>query len=354
MSRSFEPHPQFRLLRAAIDVPQAVVRRLAGPPIVVDGAELDPWVQYMLWLRDRSPQPRWSAPGLSLPQRRAMSDREARLGMPLAKGVVVTQAALDGPSGPLRIRIYRGARTASEPPILLFLHGGGWSIGSLDGYEGPVRMLARITGAVVVSLHYRLAPEHPFPAAVADAVAAYDWAMQASGQLGARAGRVAVMGDSAGGNLAAVLSTVLRDRGTGPVPLAQGLLYPVTDLTFSQPSHEQFGEGFFLTAQEMHWFRGQYVPESAQWQDPMVSPLLAQRHDGLPPTMIWTAGFDVLRDEGEAYGRALAEAGQDVEVRQEASMIHGFFNMGMIPGGMERAARVCREMGSLLHRSSRE
>lgn len=338
MTRAFESNPAFRLTSALLRLPLP-----AGPPVVLDGQTLDPHLQRMLAAMSRNPFLNPRDP--SLQQRRTLVERGARTAMPLAKGIVGEDRIIDGPGGDLPVRIYRADNLAGTPPAILYLHGGGFSVGSIDSHEGLARMLARITRCAVVSVAYRLAPEHPHPAAVEDCVAAYDWLAANTAQVGARPGRVAVAGDSAGANLAAVVSMLVRDRGTTATPIAQLLLYPVTDLRMGHPSHELFAEGFYLTAADMHFYRTAYAPD---WTDPTASPLLADRFDGLPPTRVWTAGFDPLRDEGEAYATAIAEAGGDVVCERAPSMIHGHFSMCMVPGGLQRTADMCRQAGSLV------
>jgi len=150
------------------------------------------------------------------------------------------------------------------------------------------------------------------------------------------------------GTLAAVVSASVRDRGTTQGPLAQALLYPATDLRMVDPSYRLFADGFFLTARDMHFYRDRYAPRAEQWSDPRASPAMADRFDGLPPTRIWTAGFDPLRDEGERYGRSLADSGVRVTALREPSMVHGYFSMGLLPGGLQRTADMCRAVGALV------
>jgi len=343
MTESFQPNPLFRLAQAGMRPPIPVVRRVVGPPAIVDGQQLDPYSQWLLWVERHSAVPMIThSSRFTVSQRRLIIQYTSSFGTPKARGVATRDQSIDGPGGPIPIRTYRAGGVGSGPTLLYF-HGGGWVMGSIHTHDAQCRMLARITRATVVSVDYRLAPEHPHPAAVEDCLAAYDWA--------ARQGEVAVLGDSAGGNLAAVVSQLVRDRGTTPTPIAQGLIYPATDLRLESRSHTLFGDGFLLTTHEMGWFRGHYAPRPEQWLDPTVSPLLADRFDGLPPTRIWTAGFDPLRDEGEEYGAALAAAGVPTSVRREPSMVHAFFSIGALPDGLLRIARICHEMGALMARA---
>jgi acetyl esterase len=198
-----------------------------------------------------------------------------------------------------------------------------------------------------MSVDYRRAPEHPFPAGREDALAAFRWAIDNPRELAIRPGAVAVMGDSAGGNLAALVCHRARDEG-GPLPLAQGLVYPVTDLRGTSESMQLFAEGFFLTRSDIEWFLQQYLPDPSLRSSPAVSPLLAKDLSGLPPAHVWTGGFDPLRDEGRAYADRLAEAGVPVRYRCLDDQVHGFFGLGALPYGVGQARAICREMGELL------
>jgi acetyl esterase len=220
-------------------------------------------------------------------------------------------------------------------------------IGDLDTHDTACRLLAREADAGVLSIDYRLAPEHRFPAAVDDALAAFRWAAANAADLGFDRARVAVAGDSAGGNLAAVV-TQLAMRDGGSRPAAQLLAYPVTDLSTKHASYRLFADGFLLTERDMDWFRAHYLPDAASAFDPRASPLLAPDLGGLPPAVVLTCGFDVLRDEGEAYARRLEEAGVRVALRRNAGLIHGFCNaVGVSPlsrTAMIEGVRLLREL----------
>jgi acetyl esterase len=333
MTRHFHPNPGFRAAQAALDIPPVVARRLAGPPVEVDGNVLDPSVQ--LLMRAERGNPMTASATKDPVERRARMRRETALAMPRAKAVVTTDLVI--PAG-VRLRTYDAGPWRDR--AIVYLHGGGWVVGDLDSHDGVCRMLARITGAAVVAVDYRLAPEHPFPTALDDVREAFTWVRDRISP------RVAVMGDSAGGNLAAVLAARLRDARE-PGPFAMGLVYPATDLRMTAPSHRTFAEGFFLSEDDMHWYRRCYLG-SHDPADPDASPLLARSHAGLPPTAVWTAGFDPLRDEGRAYAEALRTAGVPLRHREEATQVHGFFGMGMLPGGLPRIARICHDMGRLM------
>jgi acetyl esterase len=227
------------------------------------------------------------------------------------------------------IRVYTPQDAiGGDAPLLVWLHGGGWVIGDLDTADAVVRALANRSGAVVVSVDYRLAPEHTAPAALDDALVALTWAVENAELLGVDAGRVAVGGDSAGGNLAAVLCQRVRDE-FGPDIDFQLLVYPVIDCTLSHPSIDENAEGYFLTKDTMVWFVGHYLG-GVDPKDPSVSPLHADSLAGLPPALVITAEFDPLRDEGEAYAAAMREAGVAVESVRYDGQIHGFFGMAAL------------------------
>src|ERR1700691_2510492 len=221
----------------------------------------------------------------------------------------VEDRTVPGPGGDIRIRIYR-PEGAESAPLVTFFHGGGWVIGDIDTHDGSCRILSRRTGAVVVSVDYRLAPEHPFPAALDDCDAAVTWVAGQAEDLGGDPGRLAVAGDSAGGNLAAAVTLRARERG-GPAIAAQPLVDPAVDFTTVRPSELSTGEGYLLTAAAMHWFAAQYLGDHDP-SDPRASPLLADL-TGLPPAVVATAEFDPLRDEGRAYADALRDAGVAVD-----------------------------------------
>jgi acetyl esterase len=247
----------------------------------------------------------------------------------------VDDRTVPGPAGPIPVRVY--VPTAERPaPALVFFHGGGWVICDLDSHDGLCRSLANGAGCIVVSVDYRLAPEAKFPAAAEDAYAATRWVHENAGSLGADPARIAVGGDSAGGNLAAVVSLMARDRG-GPPLVFQLLVYPVTDCSFDTDSYRDNAEGYFLTRAGMQWYWEQYLSDASEGRHPYASPLRAEDLSGLPPALLVTAEYDPLRDEGEAYGRRLAQAGVPATVRREDGMFHGFFSFGPVLDASRRA-----------------
>jgi acetyl esterase/lipase len=237
----------------------------------------------------------------------------------------VEELTIPGPGGAIRARLYVPEGAPAARPLLVYLHGGGWVVCDLDTHDNLCRFLARESGALVLSVDYRLAPEHPFPAAVEDALAAFHFGLEQAGGLGADPGSVAIGGDSAGANLAAVVSHLMVAEGGSP-PVFTLSIYPVTDLSEKRASYRLFGDGFVLTEAHMDWYRSHYLPDDAAALDPRASPLLFEDFAGLPPTYIATAGFDPLRDEGEEYARRLREAGVPVALKRHPGLIHGFAN----------------------------
>jgi acetyl esterase len=254
-------------------------------------------------------------------------------------GPAVPMAAVDdrvvpGPAGELPVRVYT---PQGEPPfpIVVFFHGGGWVVGTLDTYDPLCRALAAAVPAVVVSVDYRVAPEHRFPAAVEDAYAATLWASRNAAELGGAQHRLAVAGDSAGGNLAAVVALGARDRG-GPAIAFQLLVYPALDAAADTVSWREHAEGLPLTAAGMRWYWDHYLGE-ADGSAPDASPLRAAFVGGLPPALVLTADHDVLRDEGEAYAARLQRAGVPAEVRRYPGVVHGFFRWRGVTGAADAA-----------------
>jgi acetyl esterase len=291
---------------------------------------LDPQVRHVLELALKAGRPPYHQ--LTPKEARQMfrETRPASTPAPPAIGLVKDLVA-EGPLGPIPLRLYRPKDVAPTTalPVLAYFHGGGWVIGDLDTHDVLCRQLTAEAGVSVVSVDYRLAPEHRFPAAVDDAWAATRWIAAHAAELAVDAGRLAVGGDSAGGNLATVVALLARDHG-GPAIALQSLVYPVTDATMETRSYRDSGEGFLLTRDSMKWFLDQYLSRAADAGDWRVSPLRARSLEGLPPALVVTAGFDPLRDEGEAYAARLREAGVRVDAVCYGGMIHGFVPMGRL------------------------
>jgi acetyl esterase len=278
--------------------------------------------------------------------RREMSTMSA-LTSPVRTTVRAVDRLVPGPDSPIPVRIYRPLGAVADLPAIVFAHGGGFVNGGLGSHDPTCRLLADVARCVVVAVDYRLAPEHRFPAAVDDVVAAYRWVLDHTGELGILPGAVGAMGDSAGATLTAVLCLEARRLGL-PQPVAQCLVYPLTDLHMRAPSYTTFAEGFGLTKRNMDWYREQYAPDPATWDDPRLSPLLADDHSGLAPAFVVTAGFDPLRDDGEAYADALRAAGVPVTYRCYDDMIHAFHGVLVLPDAAAAATEIDAFMGALL------
>ncbi len=313
-------------------IPAAAKRALlGGRSVVIDGNTLDPALQLML-----SAARAVGIDGLVIdddPGASRVRIHQECVELPGPQiHVEVADLSLPGPAGEIPARHYRPPH-GGPAPLLVFYHGGGFVIGDLDTHDALCRLTCRDAGIHVLSVDYRLAPEHPAPAAVEDAYAAFTWAYQHAPELGAAPGRVAVGGDSAGGNLAAVVCQLARDEG-GPAPVLQWLIYPRTDFTGQTRSLSPFARGFLLTKRDIDWFEAQYLRRSGvDRSDPRVSPLLAESLSGLAPALIAVAGFDPLRDEGESYAAALRAAGTAVDLRCMGSLTHGFANLFQLGGG---------------------
>jgi acetyl esterase len=251
--------------------------------------------------------------------------------------------AIAGPGGPLRVRLYW---PKGDGPFgaCLYFHGGGWVLNSVDTHDDLCRRLCDASGCVIVSVDYRLAPEHRYPAAIDDGYAALEWVAAHAAEVGIDPARIAVSGDSAGGNIAAVLCLMSRDR-RGPPIRFQALVYPIVDCDLNRQSCLENAEGYFLTRSQMIWFWDQYLPDVPRRAEPYASPLRAASHAGLPPAYILTAEFDPLRDEGEAYAETLRRAGVAVTLHRYDGLIHAFMRRVEI---FDAAKQAIAEMGQAL------
>ncbi|GAA4233243.1 alpha/beta hydrolase [Actinomadura meridiana] len=301
-------------------LPRPVKRLIVGAPVRADGQELDLDVQLLL-----------------LMTRLENGDLAARTVERARRGLERGQIYLDRrPSRPVRTRdvdaggvparLYTPQGLPPGSPLLVYYHGGGWVVGGIDTHDTVCRYLAVHAEVRTLSVGYRLAPEHRYPAAADDALAAYEFAVTGAEKLGADPEAVAVGGDSAGGNLAAVVGALAARR-----PAFALLLYPATDMTVRRRSRELFADRFYLTDRAMTWYADHYCPDRARRAEPAASPLLADLRE-FPPTYLVTAGFDPLRDEGEAFAARLADAGVPVAARRQADLVHGFANMWPLGG----------------------
>ncbi|WP_433870952.1 alpha/beta hydrolase [Saccharopolyspora sp. CA-218241] len=330
-----QPKVETAVARGLFALPGPAKRLLAGSPITVDGQRLALEAQLLLKLQQLGGQHGLSA-GNAEVARAAMRRGSGLFGSARVPGVVVADRSIPGPHGALNARVYRPRELTEPGDLLVFYHGGGWVIGDLDTHDDLCRFLARHAGVRVLSVEYRLAPEFPFPAAYDDALHAYRFAVEHAEELGSSRERIAVGGDSAGGNLAASVAVHAATGGL-PRPSFQLLIYPAVDATTRRPSRELFGNGFLLTDGDMDWFMGQYAPSVDERGDPRLSVLLAEDVSAAPPAHVVTAGFDPLRDEGEAYAERLAGAGVPVVTRRFPDLIHGFASLGAVGGRFREA-----------------
>jgi acetyl esterase len=323
------PAAEHRLVRFVCGLPPRLQRLFFGAPPVLDGQQLAEDIHALLWL-DRLvyDDDGGFSKSKGVEKTRAKRRKEARIvahrpPVPMER---VEALELPGPEGSIPARLYTPPGAGDPAPLLVYFHGGGWVIGDLDTHDDPCRFLAANTGARLLSVAYRLAPEHPFPAAAEDAFAAYEWTAANAERLGIDAGRIAVGGDSAGGNLAAAVCLMAHEAGA-PSPAMQLLIYPVTETAGTAESRRTFAEGFLLTRSDMDWFEEHYLPPDVDCEDPRVSLLNATSFSSLPPAYIAVAGFDPLRDEGIAYAERLREAGVRVALRRHPGLIHTFANL---------------------------
>ncbi|RBY83050.1 alpha/beta hydrolase [Geodermatophilus sp. TF02-6] len=260
---------------------------------------------------------------LSVSQARDLAAAFKDMQAPAPEMASVRDLTVPGPAGNLPVRVY--TPTGSPRGVLVYFHGGGWVIGTIEIVDSPCRALADAAGCVVVAAQYRLAPESAYPAAPEDCYAVTQWVAEHEAELGTEPAGIVVAGDSAGGNLAAVVALMARDRG-GPQLAFQALIYPVTDVaSFETDSYGQNAEGYLLTARSMRWFRDHYVPDESRRAEPYASPLRADDLSGLPPAFVAVAEFDPLHDDGERYAKALEQAGGQVELKRYEGQIHGIF-----------------------------
>ena len=270
-------------------------------------------------------------------ERARNADAMAALWGPSQEVARLENRTIPGPGGPIPIRVY-WPETGRILPVFVYFHGGGWVFGNMDSVDRPCRVLANAAKCIVVNVDYRLAPEYKFPAAVEDAFAAVQHVAEHAGEFGADPGRIAVGGDSAGGNLAAVVCLMARDQGGPPIAF-QLLVYPVTDYDDAGPSLREYGEGHLLTRAMIPYFWGHYVSGPDQAREPLASPLQAKSLGSLPPAMVITAECDPIRDQGEAYARRLRESGVPVTLKRYEGAIHVFFQMaGAIDAGKQAQA----------------
>jgi len=347
--RSLSQRMELLFARLLLRLPERWMLGLCGGrPIVVEGQALHPEMQLLLAARSWRGGATLRAETPALARKRVRDEARMYSGEPVVLGSVRDLEIPGGP-GAIRARHYAPLDASGSKPLLVFFHGGGFVVGDLDTHDEPCRLLCRHAGLPVLSVDYRLAPEHPFPAAVEDCCRAFVWAVEHARELGADPARIGVGGDSAGGNLAAVVAQASLG-GQGPWPAFQLLIYPTMDRGGPErPSLRQFAEGFFLTRADMEWFTLCYLGERVELHaDPRASPLRASELRDLCPALIVTAGFDPLRDEGEEYAAALEAAGVPVRLLPQAGFIHGFLNMaGVSPAAHAALVSIARALRDL-------
>lgn len=316
---------------ALLAMPPSLTRLAAGTPHVVDGQTLDPQIQVGLRILSRIAGPELDE--LPVDKARAVLEQESWLfGGELAEVASSRDLTIPGPGGDIPARLHLPLQppstevTAPPLPLLIWFHGGGWVLGSIESHEPVARAFCHHAQVAVLNVGYRLAPEHHFPAAFEDAEAAFLWAHANAGELGIDPDRIALGGDSAGGNLSAGVS-LARTKAGGPAPAFQLLIVPAVDMVGHTRSTDLFATGYFLTEANMEWYKDQYLPPGVDRSDPRASPLLADDLTGVPPAYVAVAGFDPLRDEGEAYAVRLRDAGVTVTLRRHRSAVHPFINI---------------------------
>jgi acetyl esterase len=312
---------QSAAVRKVMQLPHPWLLRLAGgTPRTRDGYTLDAQLQLLVYLAARTGNELSAKPGLSA--KRLAMEHEAPL---FSQASPALEAVRDEQIGTFSVRIYRPVNLGINAPALVFFHGGGFACGSIDSHHPVCCAMANDARCVVISVEYRRAPEHPFPAAPDDATAAFRWVIQEAERLGIDPHRVAVAGDSAGGNLATVVCIDTRDDLVRPC--LQVLIYPVVDQAQTFPSARTMDDGYLLDRATIVWFREQYLSKPEDLDHPRASPWRADNLTGLPPAHVQIAGFDPLRDEGEAYANKLMAAGVTTELKRYTSLTHGYLNM---------------------------
>ena len=335
------------LITLFLKLPSKILIWLSGKEQIITKGDrkLDPGFQFLLNRLGGifSEKVDFSSSASEIRRKLAEAQEPAKaLNPPLPKGVSYVDHDVASGDDFIRVREYSKNEINKNAPALIYLHGGGWVLFSIEDHHIFTGFLSKILEAKVFSVDYRLAPENPYPAALNDYDHVFEWIEQNHEMLGIDPKRISVGGDSAGGNLSAAIS-IRRQSESKSSPKAQLLIYPVTDLTFSSDSIEELADGFFLTKESMYWFRDQYLEDQDLAKDPLVSPLFSKDLSGQPPAVVITAGFDVLRDEGDAYADLLKSF--DVETYHHTfdGYIHGFVNMDMVSGVNQSIMKFCKD-----------
>jgi acetyl esterase len=327
-------------IRAALALPTPILRAFSGGAAVVrDGRTLDPHFQFLF----HAVLPGLAGPPGTVEDERALVSRAVDIvGATLEPGVKVEDFSLPGPDGLLAVRAYRPQRIDPAAPLLVYAHGGGGVVGDLETSHAACSVIAAVAGCAVLSVDYRLAPEHRFPAGLEDVAAAWRWACDAAEQFGSRPGPAAIGGEGIGANFAAVLCQEIK-RMNGRQPALQLLICPTLDLASELPPSHLHGDGQMGGAQRTRWAQGHYLGAQTDPADLRLSPLKSADVGGLAPAVIATAGFDPMAGQGEAYARALQSAGSPVTYRRHDALPHGFVVFGVVPG-VQTALRQTAEL----------
>jgi acetyl esterase/lipase len=333
---------QKTILKLILSLPSPILRAMSGGGVVYKGGRtLDPRFQFFAHAAKKLP------PMSSLTPAEAVAGSARGLAAvqgPLEPGVRTESLSVEGPNGPIPCRAYRPEAQDVHAPLIVYAHMGGGVIGDLDTCHAFCSILARIVRTAVISVDYRLAPDHKFPAGLEDVLAAYRWARDNTARFGASAAPPAIGGDSMGGNFSAIVAQEMKRKGE-PQPSAQILIYPAVDVASETPSMTTFGDAYPLTRETMEWFMGHYMGADADPADPRLSPDRTEDLSGLAPAVIATAGFDPLTDQGEAYAKRLQAAGVPVRYRRYDSLAHAFT---AFTGAIPAADAACREIASLV------
>jgi acetyl esterase len=329
------------LIRAALALPTPVLRAISGGAAIVRGGRtLDPRFQFLF----HAAPPNFAGPPGSVAEERALASRGASLvGADPEPGVRCEDFSIPGSQAPLAVRAYRPARVNPDAPLMVYGHGGGGVVGDLEISHAACSVIAATVGCPVLSVDYRLAPEHRFPAGLEDMATAWRWANEKSARFGSRPGPAAIGGDALGANFAAVLCQEMKRSGECQ-PALQMLIYPTLDMASETPAAALYGEGQFANKQRAKWAHDHYLGAQADPADPRLSPLRNPDLAGLAPAVIATAGFDVMVDQGEAYARALKAAGVPVTYRCYDALPHGFIAFGIVP----QAQTALRQIAGLV------
>ena len=333
---------QQTIAKLVMKLPGGILVKMAGgKPVTIRGRTLEPQLQMVMWNGRKAPPLSSLPPAMA---QAAVKETLAAVAAPMEPGVRYEDITLPGPDGnTIPARIYRPDGQDPKAPLMVYYHMGGGVVGDVETCHAWCSMIADRVKCPVLSVDYRLAPQHKFPAGIDDCIAAYEWGMRNASKFGAPEGMAAVGGDSMGGNFSAIISQEMQ-REDKPLPVMQLLIYPAIDLVEEFPSRKDFGETFSLSTDTMNWFMDQYLPEGFNRADPMLSPGQTGSLDGLPPAVVITAGHDPLSDEGDEYAKRLKDAGVPVVHKRYDSLAHAFTAFTAISPGSRKACLEIADM----------